>query len=70
MNDKSYLAKEHILKPNMAKNDEQFNVHEYEYEFEFFKSIQNVKLFELLRPSCTMVLGVQNPFWICGSHQN
>ena len=66
MNDESYLAKKHILKPNMAKNDEQFNVH----ESELFEIIQNGQLFEFLRTSCTMVLGVQNPFWICGSHQN
>ena len=42
----------------MAKNDKQFNVH----ESEFFEIIQNIKLFEFLRPSCTMVLGIPNPF--------
>ena len=36
----------------------------------FFEIVQNVKLFEFLRPSCIMVLGVQNLLWICGSHQN
>ena len=66
INDVSYLAIEHVLNPNMAKNDEQYNVH----ESEFFEIVQNVKLFEFLRPFCTMVLAVQNLLRICGSHQN
>ena len=49
----------------MAENYEQSNVH----EFEIFDIVQDVK-YEFLRPSYAMAFIIQNPFWICGSHQS
>lgn len=66
MNDKNYLAKEHILKPNMDKNDDQPTID----GFKIFSIVENIKTFEFPRQYYDMTFSVQNLFWICGSHQN
>ena len=59
------FGESHVFKPNMVKNNEQATVH----EFKIFDIFQSVKKYEFLRSHYTMILVLQNLFWICGSHQ-
>ena len=62
--DANNVVKSCEFKPNMAENNEQPYVH----EFKIFDIVQDVNMYEFLRPLMAFV--AQNLFRICGSHQN
>ena len=64
-NYENLFGKSHVFKITMVKNNEQATVH----EFKFFDIFQNIKKYEFSWSHYTMTFVVQNPFWICGSHQ-
>mgnify|MGYP003703425487 CR=1 FL=1 len=60
------LARRHVFKPSLVKNDEQPTVS----GFKIYDDLENLKIFEFPKPPYTTIFVVQNPFWIGGSHQN
>ena len=60
------LVRELVFKPSLVKNDVQPTIS----GFKIFDDVKNLKIFEFPKPLYATIFVVQNPFWICGSHQN
>ena len=56
INDESFLAKKHVLRPKVIKDDDQATID----GFKIFDIVENVKVFELPRLYYAMNFSVQN----------